>query len=71
VLITRPGFDPEPTPISRATAAFITALLAGDTLETALSAAQGSDPEFDLTATLGLLLSQQALTGFTERIDHE
>ncbi|MCV6596891.1 MAG: DNA-binding domain-containing protein [Mangrovicoccus sp.] len=71
VLITRPGFDPVATPVFAATAAFVRALTEGKTLEMALTAAQNADPEFDLTATLGLLLSQQALTGLTERSDHE
>ncbi|MCB2116144.1 MAG: putative DNA-binding domain-containing protein [Rhodobacteraceae bacterium] len=58
VLITRPEFDPEPHLLPAGAAPFIAALLAGETVGSALDAA----PEFDLTATLGLLIGARAVT---------
>ena len=62
VLILRPEFDPELTPISDECAQFITALLAHDTLSDANDAALAVDEGFDLSQALGLLLSGQAIT---------
>ncbi|WP_299849295.1 DNA-binding domain-containing protein [uncultured Roseovarius sp.] len=62
VLILRPEFDPELTPISSGIAAFIIALLRGETLPEANEAAIESEEDFDLSHGLGLLLSAQAIT---------
>ncbi|WP_371226622.1 putative DNA-binding domain-containing protein [Roseovarius sp. 2305UL8-3] len=62
VLITRPKFDPQLTPIPTATAAFIDALASDAPLGTAHDAATQHDPEFDLSHALGLLLSNNAVT---------
>lgn len=59
LLITRPAFDPIQHLISPASAACITALDKGDPLGVAMSAA-GND--LDLSATLGLMLGQSAVT---------
>lgn len=58
VLITRPAFDPLPHLLPAGAAPFVCALMQGRTLTEAL--AEG--PEFDLTATLGLLMSGGAIT---------
>lgn len=62
VLVMRPEFDPVLHPLSGQQTRFITHLKLGDTLEAALAAA-GDD--FDLTPTLGLLLSQNVITDLT------
>ncbi|MEQ8897351.1 MAG: DNA-binding domain-containing protein [Roseovarius sp.] len=62
VLITRPEFDPQMTPVTPGTAAFITALQTGATLSGATDTATTTDPEFDLTPALSLLLGTQAIT---------
>lgn len=62
VLVTRPGFDPEPHLLPTGAAGFITALQAGRSFGTAFDAAG----PFDLTATLGLLLSGGAITDIVE-----
>ena len=62
VLILRPEFDPELTPITDGCAQFVTALLDNDTLSDANDAALAADEGFDLSQALGLLLSGQAIT---------
>lgn len=62
VLILRPEFDPEMTPVSDGCAAFITALLQRNTLAEANEMALADDQDFDLSHGLGLLLSGQAIT---------
>ncbi|MFD3189523.1 putative DNA-binding domain-containing protein [Sedimentitalea sp. HM32M-2] len=62
VVITRPEFDPEPHLLPPGGAALIAALGAGSTLTAALDDAQAKAADFDLTATLSLLLAGQALT---------
>lgn len=59
VLVVRPEFDPEPLRLPDHAAAFIAALMAGETMARAVEAA----PSFDLTATLSLLLSGDAIAG--------
>lgn len=59
VLITRPQFDPMLHKISNADATCINALMKGESLGMALAQAGDS---LDLGATLGLLLSQRAIT---------
>lgn len=61
VLILRPGFDPDPVLLPAGAAAFVEALCAGRTVGEALAAG----PAFDLTATLGLLIGGDAITGLT------
>ncbi|PRY24934.1 putative DNA-binding protein [Aliiruegeria haliotis] len=65
-LVTRPGFDPVVTALSPAGAAFVEALTSGETFGTAVEAATAIDPEFDLTPTLGALVSGGALTAIIE-----
>ncbi len=58
VLIARPDYDPEPHRLPDGAAPFIAALMQGAAVAEALEAG----PEFDLTATLGLLLATRAIT---------
>ncbi|MGB7271180.1 MAG: DNA-binding domain-containing protein [Albidovulum sp.] len=58
VLVTRPGFDPEPLLLPTGAATFIAALQAGQRFDAAFDAAGN----FDLTATLGILISGGAIT---------
>ncbi len=58
VLIARPDYDPEPHRLPDGAAPFVVGLLAGATVAEALE----SGGTFDLTATLGLLLSTRAIT---------
>lgn len=58
VLVVRPAFDPLPLLLPGGAAPFITSLLAG----TSIGAAVDAVPEFDLTATLGLLIGANAIT---------
>ena len=58
VVILRPGFDPAPHVLPDHAAGFLTLLQAGHPLGQALAAT----PDFDLTATLGILLSGAAIT---------
>lgn len=57
VLITRIGYDPTPHLLPDGAAAFISALQAGQSLGDAAESA----PDFDLSATLGLLLSTESI----------
>ena len=63
VLITRPGFDPQPQPLAAGGAAFVTALRDGATIGAALDSAQAQSPDFDLAPILALLLGGGAITG--------
>ncbi|MEQ8293610.1 MAG: DNA-binding domain-containing protein [Roseovarius sp.] len=65
VLITRPDYDPQMTPVSPGTAALITAIQSGATLSEATDTATATDPGFDLTPALSLLLGTQAITDIT------
>lgn len=62
VLVSRPGFDPEPHPLPPGAAPFVAALRAGTPFGAALEAASAG---FDLSATLSLLLSNGALSDLT------
>ncbi|MGB3147165.1 MAG: DNA-binding domain-containing protein [Paracoccaceae bacterium] len=59
VLIARPDYDPKPLLLPPGAAGFVARLMAGESLGQAV----GDGPEFDLTATLGLLISSGALAG--------
>lgn len=61
-VILRPEFDPQVTPISDATADFITQLQAGATLGEAHDTAVARDADFDLSNALSLLLGGNAIT---------
>ncbi|MDM8166505.1 DUF2063 domain-containing protein [Roseovarius sp.] len=62
VLITRPDYDPQMTPLSPGTAAFITALQTGAPLADATDTATEAEPKFDLGTALSLLLGTQTIT---------
>jgi len=61
-LITRVEFDPVPHALSHGGGAFIAALLDKAPFGRAQESAIAHDPDFDLGALLGLLLSQAAIT---------
>lgn len=63
VLITRPDYDPVPHVLPAGAAAFIAALMAGDTLGDAHTAGCNEHDSFDPAETLGLLIGSGALTG--------
>lgn len=65
VLVVRAEFDPEPLLMPDGGAVFVTALLGGETLGAAASQAVESQPDFDLSAALALLLNSQAITSAT------
>ena len=65
VVILRPEFDPELTPVTDGMAAFITALQKGEMLAEAAEQAENAETDFDLSQGLGLLLSGQAITRMT------
>lgn len=62
VLITRPGFDPEPHLLAAGGAAFVLGLQAGDRFRQAHARAGHAD----LTPTLGLLFAGGAITAIVE-----
>ncbi len=66
VLISRPGFDPMVDPLTPGAVSFCQALQAGTRFGAALEQATGTDPDFDLSATLGLLLTRGAIHSLTE-----
>jgi hypothetical protein len=61
VVILRPGFDPEPQLLPKGGAQILLALQAGESLAKALE----QEPDCDLNALLGLLISQAAITKVT------
>lgn len=61
ILITRPEFDPAPTLLPPGGGAFVAALMAAEPLGAAVEAASNDTPDFDLTATLGLLIGGGAI----------
>lgn len=67
VLITRPEFDPEPQLLPNAGADFIEALQQGDSFAAALGKASAKQANFDLTSTLGALISGGAIIGITKQ----
>ena len=62
VVIFRPEFDPAPAPLAPGALAFVRALVDGATLGVAAEKATEAAAEFDLSAVLGLLLSNGAIT---------
>lgn len=68
VLIVRPEFDPVPHLLPEGGAEWITAMKRGDTIGAAHEAVTARVPQFDLGATLALLLQGGAVTSLnTER----
>ncbi|WP_299354515.1 DNA-binding domain-containing protein [uncultured Shimia sp.] len=61
VLIVRRDFDPEPQLMPAGGGAFAVALAAGETLGDAAELATQSTPDFDLSASLALLLTCRAI----------
>lgn len=61
VLITRPAFDPVAQPLPPGGAAFVAALMTGQTLGAAHDAGLAGDDSFDPTETLGLLIAGGAI----------
>jgi len=67
VLITRPGFDPLPRLLPQGGAVWIEGLMAGQTIGAAFDTALAEHPQFDLTATLTLMIRGNALISLTKR----
>jgi hypothetical protein len=67
VLITRPEFDPAPSPLPAGGAAWIEALQRGETITSALEHAQLLAPDFDMTTPLTQLLAGNALISLTHK----
>lgn len=65
VIITRPEFDPEPQLLPSGGALWIRALAKGKTIAEAHEAARAPCPEFDLGATLAILLQGGAAISLT------
>lgn len=66
VLVIRPEFDPDLTVLPPGGGTFVSALIRGVRFGEALEATTQAAPEFDLSATLGLLISGAALTEIDE-----
>ena len=66
VLITRPEFDPQVTTLPPGAGAFIAALIDNAPLDDALKQVTIASGDFDLTETLGLLLTAGAITKISE-----
>ncbi|MDJ0824722.1 MAG: DNA-binding domain-containing protein [Rhodobacter sp.] len=62
VLVTRPDFDPQLATLAPGGGTFVAALMDGARFGAALDAATEQVPEFDLTATLGVLFAGAAIT---------
>lgn len=62
ILIARRGFDPVAHTLPKGGATFVTALIKGRRFGTALGLATADEPKFDLTGTLGHLLSSHAIS---------
>lgn len=65
ILITRPEYDPAPHLLPAGGAAWIAAMQAGQTIGGAFEETSDRFPEFDLGATLALLLQGGAITSVT------
>lgn len=66
VLITRPEFDPILSPLAPGGGTFVAQLIEGARFGDALDAATAQVPDFDLTATLGLLFAGGAIIRLDE-----
>ncbi len=66
VVVTRLDYDPNPHALPPAGADFIEALQGGASFGAALGKAKAVDTAFDLTTTLGLLISGAAITKISE-----
>ncbi len=62
VVVLRPDLDPEPVLLPPGGGAFIAALISGASLGAAFEAGTGASPEFDLSQSLALLISANAIT---------
>jgi hypothetical protein len=60
-LVARPRLDVTIQAIASATAGFVDRLMAGLTLGEAAERSLAGDPEFDITAALGLLIAAQCV----------
>lgn len=69
VMITRPEFDPGINTLPNGGAVFIDTLAASATFGTAFDAAITKTPDFNLSATLALLLGKGAITAITNETD--
>lgn len=69
ILITRPGYDPEPFLLPQGGADVLRALTAGATLGQAIHAATAHHPDFDFAALLTLLLQGDVITKLTPTED--
>ncbi|MCE8537195.1 putative DNA-binding domain-containing protein [Ruegeria pomeroyi] len=67
VMITRPEYDPVPQLLPPGGADWVAALQSGATIGAAYEAAAEQTPDFDLGATLALLLQGGAITSLTEQ----
>lgn len=65
VLVTRPEYDPAPHLLPAGGADWIAEMMAGQTIGQAYENTSATTPEFDLGATLALLLQGGALTSVT------
>ena len=65
VLITRPEFDPVLQVLPAGGATWIKAMQTGCTIAHAAQAAEAETPDFELSATLGLLVAGHAITQIT------
>lgn len=63
VMVTRPGYDPVQTLLPAGADHLVAALAQGATLGDAIGIAQTAQADFDLSTTLGALLSAGAITG--------
>lgn len=61
VIVTRPGYDPQMAVLKPGGAAFVLGLAAGHTVAAAHDAAIAEAPDFDMPATLGILIDGKAL----------
>ncbi|MCG6902138.1 MAG: DNA-binding domain-containing protein [Rhodobacter sp.] len=66
VLLTRPEYDPQLTTLAPGGGTFVAALMNGKAFGESLDAATAQVPDFDLTATLGVLFAGAAITRLNE-----
>ena len=66
ILIARPEYDPQLTTLAPGGGTFVAALMDGQSFGTALEMASAQVSDFDLTATLGVLIAGAALIKLNE-----